>query len=400
MTLIKRRSSTWLHGRSACIPAIVIALQPNARKLSIPLGRFDTVFRIRDRHGKLRFIQAHATVHTDDSAPPSASSGWNKDITERYESEQKLSLAASVFDHARDGIIITDAERRIIDVNPAFTAVTGYSREEVLGKNPALLRSGRHDEDFYRKMWAQIDATGSWRGEIWNRRKSGELFVQMETISTITDPQRKRLPLHCGVLDITRLIEQQEKLERMAHFDALTGLPNRVLLADRIEACDGSARRNRTWLAVCYLDLDGFKPVNDHFGHAAGDSLLVELPTDCGACCVKATAWRALAATIRDPARRNRRFPSCEKALERLLAGLTDDYVVAGTRHLEDLGQRRRDALSTTMSTPTPCCDTPTTPCTWQRKAAGPLIIFDSKTATCNSAARPWRIAARCATKS
>ena len=294
------------------------------------LGRFDTVFRIRDRHGKLRFIQAHATVHSDDSGTAQRLIGVNKDITERYESEQKLSLAASVFDHARDGIIITDAERRIIDVNPAFTAVTGYSREEVLGKNPALLRSGRHDEDFYRKMWAQIDATGSWRGEIWNRRKSGELFVQMETISTITDPQGNVSRYIAVFTDITRLIEQQEKLERMAHFDALTGLPNRVLLADRIERAMASARRNRTWLAVCYLDLDGFKPVNDHFGHAAGDSLLVEV----------ADRLRRMLRESDSVARLGGDefvillgeidgFPSCEKALERLLAGLTDDYVVA-----------------------------------------------------------------------
>ncbi|MCB1901268.1 bifunctional diguanylate cyclase/phosphodiesterase [Cognatazoarcus halotolerans] len=294
------------------------------------LGRFDTVFRVVDRQGHVRFVEARTTVHADESGKAHRLVGINRDITERYELEQKLSLAASVFDHARDGIIISDAERRIVDVNPAFTTVTGYSRDEVLGKTPALLKSGKHDETFYRGMWTQLRETGSWRGEIWNRRKSGELFAQMETISAICDSHGRVSRYIAVFTDITRLLQQQEKLERMAHFDALTGLPNRVLLADRIKHAMLAARRSGKWLAVCYLDLDGFKPVNDRFGHSAGDRLLIEIADRLrnmlrGSDSVARLGGDEFVMLLGDI----ENLSACETALARLVDGLTDSYAVA-----------------------------------------------------------------------
>lgn len=185
-------------------------------------------------------------------------------------------LAARVFDAAREGIMITDAANRVIAVNPAFSAITGYAEGEVLGKNPRFLSSGKHDADFYKTLWHSLAVSGNWRGRLWNRRKSGELYAQLLNISVVRDDAGK-VTHHVALFsDITDIEEHERHLRRVADHDLLSGLPNRRLLLDRLRQALAQARRGHRLMAVCFLDLDHFKAVNDRLGHDAGDTLLVE----------------------------------------------------------------------------------------------------------------------------
>ncbi|QIR16253.1 EAL domain-containing protein [Shewanella aestuarii] len=199
------------------------------------------------------------------------------DITNKKQIEDKLKLAASVFTHAREGIMITDPNGNIIDVNDTFCHITGYSRDESLGQNPRFLNSGRHSQAFFKAMWASLIEDKQWSGEIWNKRKSGELYVGLITISAVTDKQEKTKNYVALFSDITRMKQHQQQLERIAHYDTLTNLPNRVMLADRLKRAMTQSVRRQQFLAVAYLDLDGFKMVNDTYGHNMGDQLLIEL---------------------------------------------------------------------------------------------------------------------------
>lgn len=189
----------------------------------------------------------------------------------------KLRQAASVFEHTHEGICITDENGVILNVNRAFSQITGYDKCEVLGKKISLLKSGRHDAEFYKAMWQALSTTGHWSSEIWNRSKSGHIFPEKLTISAVKD-DTGRTTSYVGLFaDISALKEQEQKLERMAHYDVLTHLPNRALLADRLQQAMARIRRSEAMLAVVYLDLDGFKKVNDTYGHEAGDGLLTVL---------------------------------------------------------------------------------------------------------------------------
>ena len=200
-----------------------------------------------------------------------------RDITERHQAQEKLRLTAGVFSHTREGIVIADVGGTILDVNEAFTRITGYARTDVVGRNPRILRSGRQDAAFYRALWDSLLGQGYWSGEIWNRRRNGEVYPQLLTISAVRNPQG-RTEQYVGLFtDITQLKEQQYQLEHLAHFDSLTGLPNRLLLSDRLRQAMRQAQRRNQQLAVIYLDLDGFKGVNDRHGHDMGDHLLVAL---------------------------------------------------------------------------------------------------------------------------
>jgi diguanylate cyclase (GGDEF)-like protein/PAS domain S-box-containing protein len=206
-----------------------------------------------------------------------------RDITERKVAEENLRITASVFDNSQEAILITDAKNDIVDVNPAFQNITGYSREEVLGKNPRMLSSGRHDKTYYAAMWQSLKQHNGWRGEIWNRRKSGEIYAELLSISVIRDQQGTVLR-HVGVFsDISHLKAHEAELSRIAHYDALTGIPNRVLLADRMRQAIAQSIREQNMVAVCYLDLDGFKQINDTMGHDAGDQVLIEVARRIGA---------------------------------------------------------------------------------------------------------------------
>jgi diguanylate cyclase (GGDEF)-like protein/PAS domain S-box-containing protein len=201
--------------------------------------------------------------------------GISRDITERERNREKLMTSASVFTHAREGIMITDAQGTITDVNAAFTRITGYERDEVLGKNPRILSSGRQGKDYYSTMWSALTTNGHWTSEVWNRRKNGEVFAELQTISAVRDANGKIEQYVSLFSDISAFKEHEYKLEHIAHYDPLTNLPNRVLLADRLH--QGMVQRRGQQLAVAFLDLDGFKAINDAYGHEAGDHLLVEL---------------------------------------------------------------------------------------------------------------------------
>lgn len=202
-----------------------------------------------------------------------------RDTTERKQAQEKLQLAAGVFTHALEGIMITAPDATIVDVNAAFTRITGYSRDEAIGQNPRMLKSGRQDMGFYGGMWHNLADQGHWSGEVWNRRKNGEVYAELLTISAVRDAHGKTQQYVALFSDITPMKAHQSQLEHIAHFDALTNLPNRLLLADRLQQAMAQAVRRGKQVAVAYLDLDGFKNVNDQHGHDVGDQLLIALAT-------------------------------------------------------------------------------------------------------------------------
>ncbi len=197
-----------------------------------------------------------------------------EDVTERKQAEERLRLAATVFTGAREGILITDPQGMILEVNDAFTRITGYAREELLGKNPRLLQSGLHSKDFYKNMWDALVRDGLWSGEVWNRTKGGEIYPEMLNIHSIRDAAGQVTHYVGLATDITEMKKQEHQLKLVTHYDALTGLPNRALLADRLRQAIAQARRRKQLLGVAYFDLDGFKAINDTYGQASGDALL------------------------------------------------------------------------------------------------------------------------------
>lgn len=201
----------------------------------------------------------------------------NQNRKKRLLAEDKLYRAARVFSDTHDGIIITDLEGKIIDVNAAFINITGYSREELIGQNPRILKSGQHDTNFYKAMWQTLRETGEWSGQVWNRNKGGEVYADLLKINAVYDGKGKKQNYIGMCREVTKMMENEQELKRMAHYDALTGLLNRSLLDDRLQQALAHARRNKTAVAVAYVDLDGFKEVNDRFGHHVGDDLLVEV---------------------------------------------------------------------------------------------------------------------------
>jgi diguanylate cyclase (GGDEF)-like protein/PAS domain S-box-containing protein len=195
----------------------------------------------------------------------------------RRQAEAKLSLAARVFEQSSEGFVICDPHMNILSVNRAFSEITGYSETEALGQNPSLLKSGRQDADFYRDMWEHINETGSWQGEIWNRRKSGEIYPEWLSISAARGDHGE-LTHYIGIFsDITQHKKTEEHIRYLAHYDALTGLPNRSLLNDRIKIAIAQAQRRKQQLTLMFIDLDRFKNVNDSLGHLVGDRLLIEV---------------------------------------------------------------------------------------------------------------------------
>lgn len=200
-----------------------------------------------------------------------------QDISQRKKDQEKLQLSARVFSDTHEGIIITDAQQLIVDVNPAFFQITGYKRKEVIGKSPSILSSGKHPPQFYAQMWKSITEHGYWQGEIWNRKKQGELYAELLNISSLTNSHGQVTHYIAVFSDITSIKQQQDELNLMAYYDVLTKLPNRALFIDRFHQSIAHSIRTGHQLAVCFFDLDNFKPVNDNYGHEAGDHLLIEV---------------------------------------------------------------------------------------------------------------------------
>jgi len=251
---------------------------------------------------------------------------------ERMNSNEELKLSSKVFSNAHEGIMITDTQGLIIQVNPTFCTITGYSAEEVIGKNPRMLSSGKQDSAFFKAMWEHIIKEGHWQGEVWNRKKEGELYAELLSVSKINNDVTGDVSHYVGLFsDITEIKQQQSALELMANYDVLTKLPNRVLFADRFSLAMAHAQRSGQLLAVCFLDLDEFKPVNDNYGHAVGDLLLMEVSKRIKDC-------------IRDGDTVSRQggdeftllliglesSQQCEKMLERILHALALPYLIEG----------------------------------------------------------------------
>ncbi|MDD5328524.1 MAG: diguanylate cyclase [Sulfuricella sp.] len=189
----------------------------------------------------------------------------------------EMQLASSVFEASSDAIFITDADNRILAVNRAFCEITGYAESEAVGRTPALLSSGKHPPDFYRDLWISLRETGKWSGEIWNRRKDGEIYAEWLTINAVRNDQGETTHYVAIFADITEHKQAEEHVRHLAHYDVLTDLPNRTLFNDRLGQALIQAQRNRCKAAVMFLDLDRFKVINDTLGHNVGDLLLQEV---------------------------------------------------------------------------------------------------------------------------
>ena len=206
-------------------------------------------------------------------------------LTEKAEAEEENRLAAHVFANALEALVVTTGDGTIVRINPAFTKLTGYGAAEVVGHKANVLRSYHHDDAFYAQMWHSLLTTGSWQGELKNRRKDGSIFVARENIAALFEPDLE-LPRYyvASFTDITAQVESQLHIEHLAHYDPLTDLPNRVLFRDRLNHAVTLASRETRKIAVLFLDLDGFKKINDSIGHRAGDTLLVEVARRLRAC--------------------------------------------------------------------------------------------------------------------
>ncbi|MFH2139457.1 MAG: EAL domain-containing protein [Pseudomonadota bacterium] len=207
-----------------------------------------------------------------------------REIKQRREAEAGLRLSAKVFEQNSEAIIVTDTENHIVMVNRAFTDITGYQSDEVLNKNPRFLASGRQMAQFYRAMWRELLEKNSWRGEIWNKRKNGEIYPELLTISVVRN-EAGEITNFIGVfIDITERKKEEDRIIRLANYDTLSGLPNRNLLADRVEQGVAQAERNGSKLAMLFIDLDHFKNINDSLGHDIGDELLKQVAERLKAC--------------------------------------------------------------------------------------------------------------------
>ena len=233
--------------------------------------------------GKFVYVSASGMPIFDERGTFKGYRGASRDITARKLAETDLRIAATAFE-AQEGMVVTDAENTILRVNRAFTEITGYTAAEAIGQSPRLLRSGRHDAAFYRAMWDSVLGSGTWKGEIWNRRKSGEVYPEWLTITAVKDGDGVITNFVATLTDITRRKAAEEEIKNLAFYDPLTQLPNRRLLMDRLHQALASSDRSRHRGALLFIDLDHFKTLNDTLGHDKGDLLLQQVAQRLTAC--------------------------------------------------------------------------------------------------------------------
>ena len=233
-------------------------------------------FRIITPKGNERILSGNGELLRDSQSRPLCMIGIVFDITERRMAEQQLQISAVIFE-ADVGMMVTDSHGTILRVNRAFTAMTAFDQDDVVGKSPRILRSGRHDQAFYSDMWTTLATKGAWEGEIWNRRKTGEIYPQWLSITAVKAKTGPITHYVATLLDITLRKKAEEEIKHMAFYDPLTGLPNRRLCMDRLTQATASSRRTGCDVAIMFIDLDHFKELNDTFGHNAGDQLLKQV---------------------------------------------------------------------------------------------------------------------------
>lgn len=243
------------------------------KRLELPMVNFETVHKRKD--GSLYPVEVHLQLFENEDERYFHAVIMN--ITDRVAAEQQIKLAAQVFEYSTESIVITDADNRIISANQPYTLITGYKEEELKDKNPSISSSGMHGTSFYKDMWQAINTNGRWQGELWNRRKNGEIYPVWINISVIKDAKGKTLN-YIGILsDIAERKAAEVFLKHQAQHYFLTNLPNRVLFHDRFQQLLADAKRNNETFALLSLDLNKFKPVNDSYGHRIGDLLLQEV---------------------------------------------------------------------------------------------------------------------------
>jgi diguanylate cyclase (GGDEF)-like protein/PAS domain S-box-containing protein len=228
--------------------------------------------------GRIKFVHERCeTLYADGDGRPLLSRGTVQDITASMLAEQELRLYANIFEHSSEGILVTDRDNRVVAVNPAFTRLTGYVLDDIRGQNPRVLGSSRTPRETFQAMWTALNETGFWQGELWDRRKDGNVFPKWVAISVIRDEAGKILHHIANFTDISERKANEERIHRLAHHDALTGLFNRFSLQERLEQALLSANRENRQIAVMFIDMDRFKIINDTLGHHVGDALLIEV---------------------------------------------------------------------------------------------------------------------------
>ena len=241
-------------------------------------GKVDgPLFHFLHRDGTRRLLMVNGQIARDRDGNFLRTHCIMTDLTERLQSAEQLRLAAAVFEQSAEGIVILDATHNVLMVNQAYTKMTGYSAAELIGKLPPVMDPGCNDASFIRAMWETVETHGSWQGELWNRRKDGDLYPELASVSRVHDEEGKVSHYIAIVTDISAHKANEAHIHRLAHFDALTGLPNRSLLADRVGQSLSRVERNAESLALIFMDIDRFKNVNDSLGHRIGDELLIQV---------------------------------------------------------------------------------------------------------------------------
>ena len=249
---------------------------------------------------------------------------------ERMKYSHDLALASEVFEDTSEAIMITNSSNQIIATNPAFRKITGYTASEIIGQNPKILKSGRHDSLFYAKMWNALIKDGAWQGEIWNRRKNGEIYPEWLCITTIRDSSGKIIKFISLFSDITERKSTEQRIEKLAHYDEITGLPNRTLIKERLDQIIEQAARNKSEVAVFFIDLDDFKSINDSLGHPIGDMLLAKVGERIQSCVRDSDLVGRLGGDEFIVIVPNARRPNAINTAKRLLQGHNESYEING----------------------------------------------------------------------